>query len=46
MAVEETLDQLDLIVLAGGAGVELAAKNAGHAVTAPVTPGRMDRKKA
>ncbi len=32
----------DLIVLAGGAGVELAAKNAGHAVTVPFTPGRMD----
>ena len=32
----------DLIVLAGCAGVELAAKNAGHAVTVPFTPGRMD----
>ncbi|MGZ8477120.1 MAG: peroxidase family protein, partial [Candidatus Binatia bacterium] len=32
----------DLIVLAGCAGVEQAAKNAGHAVTAPFTPGRMD----
>jgi len=32
----------DLIVLAGGAGVEQAAKNAGHAVTVPFTPGRMD----
>ena len=32
----------DLIVLAGGAGIEQAAKNAGHAVTVPFIPGRMD----
>ena len=32
----------DLIVLAGGAGVEQAAKNAGVSVTVPFTPGRMD----
>ena len=32
----------DLIVLAGNAGVEQAAKNAGHTVTVPFTPGRMD----
>lgn len=32
----------DLIVLAGCAGVEQAAKNAGAAVTVPFTPGRMD----
>ncbi len=32
----------DLVVLAGCAGVEQAAKNAGHKVTAPFTPGRMD----
>ncbi|UVL38255.1 catalase/peroxidase HPI [Pseudomonas sp. B21-040] len=32
----------DLIVLAGNAGVEQAAKNAGHSVTVPFTPGRMD----
>ncbi|MBL9173925.1 MAG: catalase/peroxidase HPI [Verrucomicrobiales bacterium] len=32
----------DLIVLAGNAGVEQAAKNAGHAVTVPFTPGRTD----
>ena len=32
----------DLIVLAGCAGVEQAAKNAGHAVTVPFTPGHMD----
>ncbi|MGH8333799.1 MAG: catalase/peroxidase HPI, partial [Pseudomonas sp.] len=32
----------DLIVLAGNAGVEQAAKNAGQTVTVPFTPGRMD----
>ncbi|MGC2625976.1 MAG: catalase/peroxidase HPI [Candidatus Udaeobacter sp.] len=32
----------DLIVLGGCAGVERAAKNAGHKVTVPFTPGRMD----
>ena len=32
----------DLIVLAGCAGVEQAAKNAGHAVQVPFTPGRTD----
>ena len=32
----------DLIVLAGCAGVEQAAKNAGHEVTVPFAPGRMD----
>ena len=32
----------DLIVLAGGVGVELAAKNAGQTATVPFAPGRMD----
>ncbi|HEX7691779.1 MAG TPA: catalase/peroxidase HPI [Sediminibacterium sp.] len=32
----------DLIVLAGCAGVEKAAKNAGYNITVPFTPGRMD----
>ena len=32
----------DLIVLAGCAGVEQAARNAGHDVQIPFTPGRMD----
>ncbi len=32
----------DLIVLAGCAGVEQAAKNADYTVTVPFTPGRMD----
>jgi len=32
----------DLIVLAGSAGIEQAARNAGYSVTVPFTPGRMD----
>jgi catalase-peroxidase len=32
----------DLIVLAGCAGVEKAARDAGHATTVPFSPGRMD----
>jgi len=32
----------DLIVLAGGVGVELAAKKAGQTIKVPFTPGRMD----
>ncbi|ESU22514.1 catalase/peroxidase HPI [Flavobacterium saliperosum S13] len=32
----------DLIVLAGCAGVEKAAKDAGYTITVPFTPGRMD----
>ena len=32
----------DLIVLGGCAGIEQAAKNAGHEVTVPFTPGRAD----
>ncbi|MCC7558876.1 MAG: catalase/peroxidase HPI [Methanobacterium sp.] len=32
----------DLIVLAGCAGVEQAARNAGHVIKVPFTPGRMD----
>jgi catalase-peroxidase len=32
----------DLIVLGGCAAVEQAAKNAGHPITVPFTPGRMD----
>lgn len=32
----------DLIVLAGGAGVEAAAKKAGYEVTVPFSPGRTD----
>lgn len=36
------ISMADLIVLAGCAGVEQAAKNAGLDVTVPFTPGRMD----
>ena len=32
----------DLIVLAGGAAIEKAAKDAGHEVAVPFSPGRMD----
>ncbi|WP_394747268.1 catalase/peroxidase HPI [Spongiimicrobium salis] len=32
----------DLIVLGGSVGVELAAKNAGHTISVPFTPGRGD----
>jgi catalase-peroxidase len=32
----------DLIILGGSAGIEEAAKRAGHDVTVPFTPGRMD----
>ncbi len=36
------LSLADLIVLAGSAGVEQAARNAGHEVTVAFAPGRMD----
>ncbi|MCX7303112.1 MAG: catalase/peroxidase HPI [Hyphomicrobiales bacterium] len=36
----------DLIVLAGNAGVEQAAKAAGHGVTVPFAPGRTDASQA
>ena len=36
------ISMADLIVLAGCAGVEQAAKNVGQDVTVPFTPGRMD----
>jgi catalase-peroxidase len=39
---DKTVSMADLIVLAGCAGVELAAKNGGHEVTVAFTPGRMD----
>lgn len=35
----------DLIVLGGCAGIEKAAKNAGHKVTVPFSPGRADASK-
>jgi catalase-peroxidase len=36
----------DLIVLAGCAGIEQAAREAGHKVTVPFSPGRMDASQA
>jgi catalase-peroxidase len=36
----------DVIVLGGAAAIEQAAKNAGHAVQVPFTPGRMDASQA
>jgi catalase-peroxidase len=36
----------DLIVLAGAAGVEKAAKDGGHDISVPFTPGRMDASEA
>jgi catalase-peroxidase len=36
----------DTIVLAGCAGIEQAARNAGHTVTVPFTPGRTDASEA
>ena len=41
-AFDKTVSLADLIVLAGCVGVEQAAKNAGHHVTVPFKPGRMD----
>jgi catalase-peroxidase len=38
------ISMADLIVLAGAAGVEKAAKDAGFSVTVPFTPGRTDAK--
>ena len=40
------ISMADLIVLAGCAGVEQAAKNAGVTVTVPFTPGRTDASQA
>jgi catalase-peroxidase len=36
----------DLIVLGGGAAIEVAARQAGHELTVPFTPGRMDASQA
>ncbi len=41
-AGDKKVSLADLIVLAGCAGVEQAAKNAGYKITVPFTPGRMD----
>ncbi|AWK81821.1 catalase/peroxidase HPI [Photobacterium damselae] len=39
---EKTVSLADLIVLAGGVGIEMAAKNAGRDISVPFAPGRMD----
>ena len=39
---DKQVSMADLIVLAGCAGVEKAAKNAGHQISVPFTPGRGD----
>jgi catalase-peroxidase len=41
-AGDKRVSLADLIVLGGCAGIEQAAKNAGHEVTVPFTPGRAD----
>ena len=41
-ATGKTVSLADLIVLAGGAAIEKAAQDAGHAVEVPFTPGRTD----
>ena len=41
-AWREKVSLADLIVLGGGAAIERAAKDAGHDVEVPFTPGRMD----
>ncbi len=38
----KTVSIADLIVLGGGAAIELAAKNAGHEITVPFSAGRTD----
>ena len=39
---DKNISMADLIVLAGGVGVELAAKKAGTEISVPFSPGRMD----
>ncbi|MEJ2056791.1 MAG: catalase/peroxidase HPI [Desulfofustis sp.] len=39
---DKTVSMADMIVLAGCAGVEQAARDAGHDLSVPFTPGRMD----
>ncbi len=43
---EKYVSLADLIVLGGCAGVEKAAANAGHTISVPFTPGRMDASQA
>ena len=39
---DKKISLADLIVLGGSAGIEEAARNAGHEIEVPFTPGRMD----
>ncbi len=39
---DKTVSMADLIVLGGNVGIEQAAKNAGHAIHVPFSPGRAD----
>ncbi len=41
-SADKSVSMADLIVLGGCAAVEAAARNAGHTVTVPFTPGRTD----
>ena len=41
-AYDKPVSMADMIVLAGAAAIEKAAKDAGHEVTVPFTPGRTD----
>ncbi len=43
---DKQVSMADLIVLAGAAAIEEAAKQGGHEVTVPFTPGRMDASQA
>ncbi|MEM1186910.1 MAG: catalase/peroxidase HPI [Pseudomonadota bacterium] len=43
---DKQISLADMIVLAGSAAVEQAAKNAGYTVEVPFTPGRMDASQA
>lgn len=45
-AIPSQLSMADLIVLAGGVGIERAAQAAGHALVVPFTPGRSDADQA
>ena len=45
-SADKKVSLADLIVLGGCAGVEKAAKNAGHEVTVPFSPGRTDASQA
>ena len=42
--IKKTVSMADLIVLAGGVGIEMAAKKAGHNLKVPFSPGRGDAR--